>query len=140
MFLAKAALRPLLVSFFALAGCGGIVVEKVSKDSGAGDTSTIVEDTAVVDSGPPVRDTSTPDTSPPPPSGEGCSACVNSHCKAEVDACQASSACLSVADCFNACADDTCRNACLSPDTKGVALFSAVLECAQEKCGSECGL
>lgn len=107
---------------------GGVdsATDSGASDTGAGEDTEIdsgVEDTRVepVDTG----------------SGDPCSDCVNSACKAQLSACLAETECNAQMECLSKCWDDACADACAAahPSTK-VAPF---LSCVSVKCSVPCG-
>lgn len=81
--------------------------------------------------------------STPPPTGD-CNSCFDASmqqggaCAGALAACQQSPACLDLANCVNACADDACVNGCAQQFAGGVDALNAVLSCGCQACANEC--
>jgi hypothetical protein len=138
-----------LVNSLAVAFLGALMVTgcTVTDDTGTdggtdGGTDTLTSgDTAKTDT--LTTDTATGETASE--TGTDCPTCVTSKCNSEITACTAEASCKSGLDCFNACADKDCKNACLSnsknPDgTAGNNKLADIVTCAATNCKTPCGL
>jgi hypothetical protein len=71
-----------------------------------------------------------------------CTSCaINGPCAAVWQACQASSDCMDVDQCFATCSDDpTCEQACYAADPAGAPDYMAAFNCVEcEQCAMVCG-
>jgi hypothetical protein len=72
---------------------------------------------------------------------DGCDACLEMRCAAQLDACDANAECLALDDCSYACAetDDACYDACDAAHPAGLSALMAIFDCMDASCVAECG-
>ena len=61
--------------------------------------------------------------------------CGTTSCASQINACKANTSCVSIAQCYGKCTDQTCADACLAAGTpSGQSVFNSLLTCSQTNC------
>jgi hypothetical protein len=67
-----------------------------------------------------------------------CESCTEEECGYEMNKCNASSACVSLAKCVTACSTENCVESCVGKYSSGAQKLIDVLECMDDHCSSAC--
>ena len=70
---------------------------------------------------------------------EACTKCVAERCCTARDACRADDDCNPLKDCYGACRDAACEDACFAAHDSSIGHVFALIGCVLIRCGDECG-
>lgn len=73
------------------------------------------------------------------PVQEQCAKCLSQRCCESRDACRADPTCFDLKDCYAACKDTACNDACYAMYDASIAHLFGFVSCATVRCGAECG-